>query len=357
MRTNTQEAVLPTCRRQVCLPAAAGVHRKALAALWCKCLPKLSVPHRLTDTMSSQRVRADLALGFCTLIWGATFVLVKDALAGISVFLYIAVRFSLAAVVMAALFWKAIRRLDRRTMWAGVQIGLCMFAAYAFQTMGLKWTTPAKAAFITGLCVVLVPILLAVFGRRRMSPWLWCGAGAALAGLYLLTIPAAGLGGLNRGDVTVFGCAVMFALHIIFIGRYAGEHSVGALAFLQVATTAALSALLLPLLAVTGWERLRLVPSGTVVSAILITSLGSTVIGFSFQTWAQRHTSASHTAILVSLEPVFAALTSWLLARERFGARTLAGAGLILAGILIAELMGPAPAALESPEPVVAAEG
>jgi drug/metabolite transporter (DMT)-like permease len=147
----------------------------------------------------------------------------------------------------------------------------------------------------------------------------------------------------------------MFALHIIFIGRYVGDHSVGALAFLQVATTAVLSVVLLPLLAIAGWEHPRLVLNGTVIFAVLITSIGSTVIGFSFQTWAQQHTSPSHTAILVSLEPVFAALTSWLLAREHFGMRTLIGAALILAGILLAELKGPAPAVAESPEPVVRA--
>ncbi|MGD1210024.1 MAG: DMT family transporter [Candidatus Acidiferrales bacterium] len=305
--------------------------------------------------MLSQRVRADLALGFCTLIWGATFVVVKDALADMSVVAYLAVRFSLAAALMGIIFWRSLRRMSRKTAWAGSQIGIFMFGGYIFQTAGLKFTTPAKAAFITGMCVVLVPLMLAVFGRRRITGWIWAGAAAALAGLYFLTVPPEGLGALNRGDPIVFGCAVMFALHIIFIGRYVGDHSVGALAFLQVATTAVLSILLLPFLAITGWEHPRLVLNGTVIFAVLITSIGSTVIGFSFQTWAQQHTSPSHTAILVSLEPVFAALTSWLLAREQFGARTLIGAALILAGILLAELKGPAPAVPESPEPVVRA--
>jgi len=300
--------------------------------------------------MLSKRARADLAMGFCTVIWGATFVLVKDALADISVFVYIAVRFSLAAIVMAFVFWSSLRRLNRATLWAGVQIGICMFGGYAFQTVGLRFTTPAKAAFITGMCVVLVPLMLAVFGRRRITVWIWSGAGAALAGLYFLTVPPEGMGALNRGDPIVFGCAVMFALHIIFIGRYVGEHSVGSLAFLQVATTAVLAAMLLPVVAAAGWEKPRLVLSDTVIFAMLITAIGSTVIAFSFQTWAQKHTSPSHIAILVSLEPVFAALTSWLLARERFGMRTLGGAALIFAGILLAELKGAAPAAPESME-------
>jgi len=301
--------------------------------------------------MMSQRLRADLALSLCTLIWGATFVLVKDALADISVVVYIAVRFALSAALMAIIFWRSVRRLNMKTVRAGAQIGICMFAGYMFQTAGLKYTTPAKAAFITGMCVVIVPLLLAAFGRRRITAWIWAGAAAALAGLYFLTVPPAGLGGLNRGDAIVFGCAVMFALHIIFIGRYVGDHSVGALAFLQVATTAVLSTFVLPLAAFAGWEKPRVVWNTTVIVAVLVTSIGSTVIGFSLQTWAQQHTSPSHTAILVSLEPVFAAITSWLLATEQFGARTLAGAALILAGILLAELKGPAPTVAESPEP------
>jgi drug/metabolite transporter (DMT)-like permease len=300
----------------------------------------------------SQRLRADLAFGLCTLIWGATFVLIKDVLADISIVFYLAVRFALSAALMAIIFWTSVRRLNLKAVWAGAQIGMAMFAGYLFQIVGLKYTTPAKAAFITGMCVVIVPLLLAAFGHRRITAWIWAGAAAALAGLYFLTVPSAGLGALNRGDPIVFGCAIMFALHIIFIGRYVTEHSVGALAFLQVATTAVLSTLAVPLVAFAGWEKPHVVWNTNVIVTILVTSIGATVIGFSLQTWAQQHTSPSHTAILVTLEPVFAALTSWLFVHERFGTRTLIGAALILAGIVLAELKGPAPTIPESPEPI-----
>jgi drug/metabolite transporter (DMT)-like permease len=278
---------------------------------------------------------------------------VKNALADASVFVYIAVRFGLAAVVMGILFWRSLRSVSLPTVGAGVQIGFVMFGGYAFQTTGLRFTSPSKAAFITGSSVVLVPLLLAVFGRRRINAWIWAGTISALAGLYLLTVPHGGLGGLNRGDPIVFGCAVMFALHIIFVGRHIEHHSVGALSFLQVATTAILAILALPLLRATGWEPPRLAFTGNLVLAVLITSMGSTVIGFSLQVWAQQYTSVTHTAILVSLEPVFAAIASWLLAGEHMGGRALFGAALIFAGILLAELRGPAPAVPESPEPVV----
>jgi drug/metabolite transporter (DMT)-like permease len=306
--------------------------------------------------MLSKHFRADLALGFTALIWGATFVVVKDALADVSVFMYIAVRFALAAVVMAIFFRQSLRGLTRSSIWAGAQIGFFMFAGYAFQTTGLKFTSPSKAAFITGSSVVIVPLLLAVFSKRRVNAWIWAGALAALAGLYFLTVPPEGFGGLNRGDPLVFGCAVMFAVHMIFISRYIAHHSVGALAVVQVATTAILATVALPLLSVSGVEHPRWVWSGALVFAVLITALGSTAFGFSAQTWAQQYTSPTHTAILISLEPVFAALTSWLLAREHLGGRILLGAALIFAGILLAELKGPAPIAPESPEPVVRAQ-
>ena len=303
--------------------------------------------------MLSKRVLADLSLGFCALIWGATFVVIKDALADVSVVVYLAVRFGLAAAVMAAIYWSSIRKLTRKTAWAGAQIGFFMFCGYVFQIAGLKFTTPSKAAFITGSCVVFVPILLGVFARRRIPIWIWVGALTALAGLYFLTVPAAGLGALNRGDLLVLVCAVAFALHMIFIGRHVARHSVAALSFLQVATTAVLATLLLPVVSAAGWEQPRLIWSGYVIFAILLTAIGATVIGFSLQTWAQQYASPSHAAILVSLEPVFAAITALVLGQETLRGRTLFGAGLILAGILLAELR--APAAAESPVPSISA--
>jgi drug/metabolite transporter (DMT)-like permease len=305
--------------------------------------------------MHRKRLLADLALALCSFIWGTTFVVIKDALADISVIAYLAVRFSLAAIIMAAIYWRTVRRLTLPAIGAGTQIGAFMFGGYIFQIAGLKYTTPSKAAFITGMFVVFVPIILAVFGWRRIHLWLWLGATSALAGLYFLTVPPEGFGALNRGDPIVFGCAIMFALHMIFIGRYVGRCSVAVLSFLQVATTAVLSTALLPIAAAAGWERPRVSWTGHLVFAILLTAVGATVIGMSLQTWAQQYASPSHAAILVSLEPVFAALTSLVLGAERLSARFLLGGTLIFAGILLAELKGAAPAASESLAPISAA--
>jgi drug/metabolite transporter (DMT)-like permease len=176
----------------------------------------------------SRRLRADLALLACTMIWGATFVVIKGALADISVIALLSIRFSLAAAIMAVIYWRAVRALTRQALWAGAQIGFFMFCGYMFQT-----------------------------GGRRVSVWIWLGASAALCGLYFLSVPPQGLSGLNRGDPIVFGCAVAFALHMIFISRGLERHSVAAISFLQVATTAVLATLLLPVAAAAGWERPR----------------------------------------------------------------------------------------------------
>ena len=300
----------------------------------------------------NRRLQADLALALCALIWGATFVVVKDALAFASVFSFNALRFSLAAIVMGAVYWTALRKLNRATLIAGALIGFFMFSGYAFQTLGLEFTSPSKAAFITGAGVVMVPVLLAVFWRRRISSWAWAGAAAALVGLYFLTVPRSGFSALNVGDLLALGCAVMFAFHIILVARYSPQHSVAALSFLQVAATAILTALCLPVLAATGWEPPFVRWSPNLIAAILITAVGATALCFSLQVWAQQYTSPTHTAILFSLEPVFAALTSLIVVHERLSARVLAGAVLVFVGILLAELKGPAQAGADSPGPV-----
>jgi drug/metabolite transporter (DMT)-like permease len=299
----------------------------------------------------SRRLQADLWLAFCSLIWGATFVVVKSALADASVFVFLLLRFTLAAVTLALIYRVAVRRMDRATLWAGAAIGWFMFSGYALQTIGLQYTTPSKAAFITGTSVVMVPVLHALISRRRAGAWVWAGAIAALVGLYFLTVPKAGLGNLNKGDLWVFGAAILWAFHILLVGHYSPRHSVGALTFMQVAVSAGLTALFLPLIWKTGLETPHVSWTPNLISAVLITAFGATAIAFSIQVWAQRFTTPAHVAILFSLEPVFAALTSFVFYGEWLSGRAILGAALVLAGILAAELKGPAPTAPEGAAP------
>ncbi|HLW98897.1 MAG TPA: DMT family transporter [Candidatus Acidoferrales bacterium] len=296
----------------------------------------------------STRIKADLALAMCALVWGATFVLVKNALADASVFAFLAARFVISTALVGLIFRRSLKRATRAEVRAGLWIGIFMFGGYAFQTVGLVSTTPSKAAFITGSSVVLVPIFHGIFWKSRIGLWVWLGAVAALAGLYFLTVPRTGLTGLNHGDLIVGGCAVVFALHILFVGHFSPKHSVGSLSFYQIAMTAALSLLAMPVSSILHLEPVRFRPSPELLLAILICAVFATAFAFSIQIWAQQHTTPSHVAILFSLEPVFAAATSYLVLGERLSGRALAGAALILAGIVLAELLGPAPVAVES---------
>jgi drug/metabolite transporter (DMT)-like permease len=300
----------------------------------------------------SQRLKADLGLALASFFWGATFVVVKDAVSRSSVFLFLTLRFGLAAVLMTALQRRTLRGLRAPELLAGLQLGVFMFGGYVFQTFGLKFTTPAKSAFVTGSSVVLVPLLMALFWRRHLRAWVYVGVLAAVAGLYFVTVPGGQLARLNRGDVLTLLAATLYAVHIILVGQYTHKHPLGALSFLQVAATALFALVVTLVSAATRWEPLRFVASWQLYAAVGITSIFPTAAAFTIQVWAQKYTTASHAAILFTLEPVFAAATSFLVIGERLGARALAGAGLVMAGVFLAEWKGPARAAAESPGPV-----
>jgi len=298
-----------------------------------------------------RRVRADIGLAICSLLWGVTFVVVRNALEHISVFLFLAVRFSLAALLMALFRPTGLRNVKRDELYAGAALGLFMFGGYAFQTAGLQYTTPAKSGFVTGSSVVLVPLLLAIFWKRRLTTWIYLGTLAAVAGLFLLTVPAEGLSRLNHGDLLTLGAAGLYAVHIILVGDYTRRHSVAALSVLQVAACAVLAWMATASASATAWQPARFDAGWQLAAAILVCALFATAIAFSVQLWAQQYTSPSHAAIIFTLEPVFAVITSYLVIGERLNGRSMLGAVLVLAGILIAELLGPA-AAPESPEPM-----
>jgi drug/metabolite transporter (DMT)-like permease len=226
-----------------------------------------------------------------------------------------------------------------------VQIGLFMFAGYAFQTAGIARTTPSKAAFITGVSVVLVPIFVAVIWRRKIGPWAWFGAAGSFIGLYFLTVPKEGLTELNHGDLLVMVCAVMYALQIIYISRYSATYSLGALSCIQVVLVGVLSAIAVPVFNATGVEPFFIRFTFRMEFGVIVTAIFTTAIAYPLLVWAQRHTSATNTALILTTEPVFAAFTSFFTLHERLGGRALTGAALILGGICLAEWKGAIPAA------------
>jgi len=286
----------------------------------------------------NRRVKADLALVLCSVIWGASFVVVKFILLNSSPLVFMALRFTLASLVMLPLYRRGLRKMNRAEFWAGVVTGMSLFGGYIFQTAGLVTTSASKGAFITGSSVAMVPILLLIFWRRAIGPAVWAGVAAAFVGLYFLTVPGGGTQGLVRGDFLVLIGAVAFALQIIFVSVYGARHEAGSLGFMQIATTAALSLLLLPVGALTRLQPARLHWNPLLAWAVAATAVLATAATFSMQAWGQQFTTATHAALIFALEPVMAVVTARLVSGERLSARAIAGAVLILAGILLAEI-------------------
>jgi len=295
----------------------------------------------------ARSLKAHLLLVMVTLVWGATFVVIKNALREISPLLFNAVRMTLATVCLAAIYWRPLLRLDPKVLRTGLGVGILLWLGYEFQTTGLKFTTPSKSGFLTGMSVVLVPLLLAAFWKRPVNRWIVGGVLSAFIGLVLMAGPGGeGSGGwssVNPGDLLTLGCAVAFAFHIIFLGRATSTYDFRQIAFLQTATAAVLMSVTAPIL-----EQTTSTWSWRVWAAIFITGLFGTAVAFSVQAWAQQFTPPTHTALIFALEPVFAWLTSYLVEGERLGLRASIGALLILAGVLASEFKGPAPV----PEPV-----
>jgi drug/metabolite transporter (DMT)-like permease len=319
--------------------------------------------------MRREQLLADAALLFVTAVWGATFVMVQDAVRAYPVFAFLALRFGMASLLLLPWFARssppaAIRstsapaRASRRArarwaaLWPGVAVGLALAAGYAFQTFGLRYTTPAKAGFITGLSVVLVPVGQAVFLRRPPGANAVAGVGLAAVGLALLSLDASLQ--VNFGDLLVFCCALAFATHILLVGRFAPHWQPLRLAFVQIATvaltTAALALLVERRAGGPGW------PPGNVWFAAAFTGLFATALAFFLQSRAQQATTPTHTALIFAAEPVFAGLFSFLLIGERLSAQQLAGCALILVGMLVAELWRREGAPAGGPSPVGSGE-
>jgi drug/metabolite transporter (DMT)-like permease len=288
----------------------------------------------------SRSGKAHLLLVLVTFAWGATFVQIKDALRDITPLLFNAVRMTLAAACLVLVYRKHLR-LGRGAVGTGLLLGVLLWIGYSFQTTGLMYTTPSKSAFLTGLSVILVPVFLALIWRRHINRWTSAGVAAAFLGLYLMTVPATGRDGLfsgvNHGDLLTLGCAVAFALQIIFIGRAMRVHRFEQIATFQAIFAAALMAVSAPVL-----EHPHVTWSGRVIAAIVVTAVFCTAAAFSIQAWAQQFTPPTHTALIFMLEPVFAWVTSYLLMGERLGLRAGLGAILIVAGVLLSELKGSA---------------
>lgn len=266
-----------------------------------------------------------------TVIWGSTFVVVKNELASITPLAFIALRFTFAFVAMVAVTIRSLAKIGRREMAAGSLIGVFLFSGYAFQTVGLRYTTASKAAFITGLCVVLAPLFARLLLAHTPSLLAMLGVGMAAVGLGLLSLTADLT--LSFGDLLVLGCAVSFALHIVAISKFAPKMDPLALTTIQIGIVALAGAGGTAVL-----EPQSGIPGAATWGVAIFMGVVATAFAFTVQNRVQAITTPTHTALVLSLEPVFGALFAYLLAGERLGAREIIGCALILGGMMVAEL-------------------
>ena len=276
------------------------------------------------------RRRADLLLITAAAVWGVSFVVVKEALASASPLLFLAARFTIATLVLAPLV-NVRGGFSRGELRAGLILTLLLASGFATQAYGLQYTTPARSAFIVAMSSVLAPFIAVILLRHRTG---WIVVTALLLaglGIYFLTAPGAGGGGLNKGDLWTLITAVVFGGHIVAVSEFSKQYDAQRLVWLQLPGTA-IGSLIVALLL----EHLRFDWSLSLVGALLFLSVMSTAVALVWQFRAQREMSSARASLIFCFEPVFAALTSWLFWGETFSGSQAFGAVLILVGMVVA---------------------
>ncbi len=287
--------------------------------------------------MRSQALRADLLMLITAMIWGSAFVAQRLGMDSIGPFLYTGLRFALACVLLLPLLALLQRRqrrpvapLNRNLLIGGVVMGLALSIGINLQQVGLLFTTVTNSGFITGLYVIVVPILGLLIGQRS-SAGIWLGASLAVVGMFLLSVGEGFT--VASGDWLQLAGAFVWGIHVLLVGFFASRHDPLRLAFIQFATCAVISLLLAMI-----FETATLDGIVQTAPAILYGGLFGVAVGFTLQVVAQQHAIASHAAIILSLEAVFAAIAGALLLGEVLALRGYLGCALMFGGMLLAQL-------------------
>jgi drug/metabolite transporter (DMT)-like permease len=285
----------------------------------------------------SKKLRADVVLLMITIVWGASFPLMKIMLEYVPAFAYLSMRFLIAAIVLSGIFYKNFRKMNSRTLLYGCIIGLFMLGGMGFQVVGLYTTSASNSGFITGLNVVMVPFFAAVMLKKRPDRSSFIGVSIAFVGLFFLS------GGLNFnfnfGDFLTFLCAICWAFQIIAIDKFTQTEDAPLLAIIQLFFIGIASTVFW--LTADAGKPLEI--NSTVVIILLITGVLGSALAFGGQTIAQKDTTPTHTALILTAEPVFAAIFAIIIPNaegvtEMPTLTKAIGCLLILAGMLVSEL-------------------
>ena len=288
----------------------------------------------------SKQLKADLSIFCITIIWGSSFIVMKNISNDIPAYAYLAMRFLVASIILMFIFNKNLKGINLSCIIRGSIIGLLLYAGMMLQVLGLKTTTASNSAFITGLCVVMVPIISVFLLKKR--PPLNAVAGVILAalGLFFLT---GFQGNWTIGDTLTLICALCFALQIIFIDKFASDMPIYHLAFIQVSSAAVLYLITWAGFAFASSDPAHIVFDSKVILTILYTGAFGTAFGYGVQTIAQKYTTPTRTALILTCEPVFGAIFALIVPdingnTEKLTIKTFIGCLLILSGMVITEL-------------------
>jgi Permeases of the drug/metabolite transporter (DMT) superfamily len=284
--------------------------------------------------MNSKELKSNILLLITAMIWGFAFVAQRIGAGYVGAFTFNGVRFALGAIsLIPFLFFK--RQVENKatknhTYLAGIIAGCLLFTASSLQQIGLAETTAGKAAFITGFYIVIVPFL-GIFLKHRINLLNWFGALLAIIGLYLLSVTESLT--ISRGDFLELIGAILFSFHILVIDHFTKRIDALKLSFVQFLTCSFLS-----IAAALMYEKITLNSLSMVIIPILYGGLGSVGIAYTLQAFGQKHTKASHAAIILSMESVFAAIGGLIILKETMGVRGYTGCALMLGGMLISQL-------------------
>ncbi|WP_432408372.1 DMT family transporter [Wukongibacter sp. M2B1] len=282
----------------------------------------------------TRQLKADLALLFVTIGWGASFILTKIVLDELPTYNFLAIRFILASVISSLFFIRNMMKVDKKTLKLGILLGVILYLHYAFQTVGLQYTTASKSAFITGINVILVPIFSPLLLKKIPKKASIYGAVLAFIGMALLSLnEVTSIKSINIGDVYTFICAVVFALYIIAVGKFTSEVESISFAVIQLGVVGVLSLITSFVI-----ENPIIPMDRSSWISILILSIVCTSAAYIIQNVAQRFTSSTHTALIYTGEPVFAAMFGYIFFGELLSVKGTIGAILILTGMITAEI-------------------
>ena len=283
----------------------------------------------MSANWKSSPMLASISLVGVTAVWGYTFLVVQDAVARMPVMDFLAWRFLVASVVMIALRPTCLRTVTRLELLRGVGLGAVLGLGYIAQTYGLRYTSAAISGFITGMFVVLTPVMSWILLRRKTSRNTWMLVALATVGLALLSLNGWSVG---IGELLTLGCAVFFAIHIVGLGEWSSQYKPYTFSLLQIGAVAVIS-----LIAATPGG-IAVPPDPGVWAVVGITGVLATAVAFFVQTWAQSLVSATRAAVVMTMEPVFAGLFAVVIGGNQLTLRTIAGAACILAAMLIINL-------------------